>query len=78
MRCATNRIRTGQATTLRVVDAQRIHERNREARTAPERAACARCGRFIVGATPRLVAGGSSKHTQAALSLTPPRPEVTR
>ena len=76
LRCATDRIRNRQASILRVVDDERVHERNRTALTAAERAACGRCGRFIAGAAaPRRRRFG---YVQAALSLTLPRSEVMR
>ena len=76
-RCAIDRIHNGQATILHVVDNQRIHERNRAARTAAERAACGRCGRFIVG-DPAPPSPARSRARPAGPWLYPPRSEVTR
>ena len=70
-RCATGRIRAGQASILRVVGNERIHERNAAARTAAERAACGRCGRFIVG-DPAPRRRRVLERVQPALGLTPP------
>lgn len=77
LRCATARVRAGQASILRVVADEDIHERNRTALTVAERAACGRCGRFIVGA-PAPLRRRRFEHVQPALMLAPPRSEVMR
>ena len=76
-RCATARIRDGQATALLIVGNERIHERNRAARTAAERAACGRCGRCMVG-DPAPRRRRDLERSQPFLDLAPPRSEVTR
>ena len=71
LRCATDRIRNGQAPALRVVPDQQIHDRNRAARTAAERACCGQCGRFLSGRS-RPRRRKFAPPAQTALSLAPP------
>ena len=71
LRCATDRIRNGMASALRAVDDEDIHERNRQALTAAERAACRQCGRLIVG-SPARRRRRRFVHVQSALAFTPP------
>lgn len=51
-RCATARIRGG-GDGLAVADGEEIARANREACTAPDRATCADCGRFLLSPRPR-------------------------
>ena len=70
-RCATDRIRNGQASTLRVVCNEDIHARNCFASTVVERAACGQCRRFMVG-DPSPRRRRVLERVQPALDLTPP------